>query len=373
MANVMKIVLGLLKRFRYPYYVYKEIVKKHEERELFWKDAVKRFAEGTAKHGSLEEYKRIMFRHRFLYNEYDAYKLMDLDEKKCDEFISDREMQCIYRKTVQVNVAICFSDKKKALETFAKYVHRKWVDPNEMTFEAFKDCVISMDCIAKPRWGMKGKDVFLIKNKKGDDYLSELYHYCCEHQFIVEEYVRACKEIEEFHPHSLNTVRLVTVSNKDRVDILDAEFRIGVNDNVVDNASSGGVLASIDVVTGMLVGNGIDMQGNEYVTHPDTGKPIMGFVIPYWDEVAKACKEAAVIVPETVFAGWDVCVRQNGVIELIEVNAFPGVFGLQTARKQGLKPRLRTIGKETLGYDPLKLLSVWKKSNVIFDGKYGCY
>jgi hypothetical protein len=75
----------------------------------------------------------------------------------------------------------------------------------------------------------------------------------------------------------------------------------------------------------------------------------------------------------SVFVGWDVCVRQNGEIELIEANAFPGVIGLQTARKQGLKPRLLTKGKEILGYNPLNLISVWSKSYVRFLGKYGYY
>jgi hypothetical protein len=85
----------------------------------------------------------------------------------------------------------------------------------------------------------------------------------------------------------------------------------------------------------------------------------------------EVCKEAATVIPETVFAGWDVCVRQDGEIELIEVNAFPGVTGLQTARQKGLKPRLKLLGEKVLGYNPLKLISVWSRSYVKYDGKYG--
>ena len=181
------------------------------------------------------------------------------------------------------------------------------------------------------------------------------------------------ESIEEFHPQSLNTIRVVTISNKNKVEILDAEFRMGIGENVVDNASCGGILASINVVTGALIENGVDMFGNEYVNHPGTGKAIKGFMIPHWDEIVRVCKEAATVVQGTVFVGWDVCVRQNGEIELIEANAFPGVIGLQTARKQGLKPRLQTKGKEILGYNPLNLISVWSKSYVRFLGKYGYY
>ena len=368
----MGTIKNKLKKFQYPYYVYREIIKKKEERGAFWKDAVKQFDEGTAKHGSLKEYKRALYRHRFLYEEYNAYRLWDLDENRWDDFISEREIHCIYRKLVQINVGKCFIDKKKELEIFKKFVHRKWLYANAVPFEVFKEFVMSTDCIAKPRGGTQGVDVFLVK--KGDDlYLNKLYKYCCEKHALVEEYLRACKEIEEFHPDSLNTVRVLTISKGNKVEVFDAEFRMGIHNNVVDNAHQGGILASIDIVTGTLAGNGVDMQGNEYVTHPDSGKVIKGFVIPHWDEIVRVCKEAAFVVPETVFAGWDICVRQDGGIELIEVNAFPGVTGLQASSQRGLRPRLKEVGEKVLGFNPLKLISVWSKSYVRYDGKYGCY
>lgn len=363
----------LKKRFQYPYYVYREIMKKQEERRVLWKDAVERFEAGTAKHGNLKEYKRALYRHRFMYEEYDAYGLWDMEENRWGEFISDKEMQCIYRKMVQIDIANCFCDKMKGIEIFAKFVHRRWLDPNAITFEAFKVFVVSMECIAKPRWGMKGKNVFLVQRKEDDKYLYELYQYCRKNHFIIEEYVRACREIERFHPKSLNTVRVLTLSKENKVEILDAEFRMGINDSVVDNASHGGVLASINIETGEFMRNGVDKQGNEYVSHPNSGKMIKGFVIPRWEEIVNVCKEAATIVPNTVFAGWDICVRQNGEIELIEVNAFPGVMGLQTSSQRGLKPRLKEVGEKVLGFNPLKLISVWSKSYVKYDEKYGHY
>lgn len=370
----MNYIITKFKKFRYIYYVYREIVKERDERRKLWKDAVIRFDEGTAKHGSLKEYKRALYRQRFLYEEYDAYKLWNMDDYRWNEFISLREMHCIYRKTVQVNVGRCFIDKVLGLETFIRYVHRKWVNPENMAFDAFKEFVLSMKCIAKPRYGTQGQDVFLIKDKD-DSSLKLLYQFCCENSFIVEEYLRACKEIEEFHPSSLNTVRVMTMSNSkiNKVEVLDAELRMGVHDSVVDNAHQGGVLASIDIETGMLKRNGVDTFGNEYVTHPDSGKVIKGFVIPQWNEIVRVCKEASFVVPETIFAGWDICVRQDGEIEVIEVNAFPVIIGLQTSSQRGLKPRLKEVGERVLGYNPLKLISVWRKSAVRFEGKYGHY
>ena len=355
---------------RYPYYVYREMKKKKEEKEMFWKNAVRQFEEGNARHGNLKDYKDALNRYRFLYEEYDAYKLWNIDRRRWGEFVSEREIQCIYRKTIQQDVARCFTDKVRELELFGKFVHRKWMNPRAVVFDEFRGFVESADCIAKPRGGTQGQQVFLVKENE-DTALKDLYDFCCEHNVIVEEYLRACKEIEEFHPQSLNTVRVFTISKDSKVEILDSEFRMGIHENVVDNAHCGGILASIDIETGVLHRNGADMLGNEYVVHPDSGKTIKGFVIPHWAEIVRVCKEAATFVPEAIFAGWDVCVRPDGQIELIEVNAFPGVMGLQTARQQGLKSRLQQLGEEILGYNPLKLISVWSRSYVKYEGKYG--
>jgi hypothetical protein len=183
-----------------------------------------------------------------------------------------------------------------------------------MGFEVVKDLVMSTDCIAKPRRGMKGQGVFFIRKDGDENRIKELYQYCRKNHFIVEERLRASEEIEEFHPQSLNTVRVVTISNKNKVEILDAEFRMGIGENVVDNASCGGILASINVVTGALIENGVDMFGNEYVNHPSTGKAIKGFMIPHWDEIVRVCKEAATVVQGTVFVGWDVCICRMGCL-----------------------------------------------------------
>ena len=119
--------------------------------------------------------------------------------------------------------------------------------------------------------------------------------------------------------------------------------------------------------------DGADKLGNTYVVHPESGKAFKGFVIPHWTEVVDTCKKMSSVVPELVFAGWDICVLQDGTVELVEVNSTSNMSGLQTANGKGIKPRLRDVGKRILGYDPVKLISIWSKSYVKYDGKYGHY
>lgn len=362
-----------MKKLRRLYYIYRELMKRREERKRFWKGAVKEFGEKHPEIGSLSDYKHALFRHRVSYDEYmHCYEFWDLDEKHRDEYVSEMEMRCIYRKTVQLSFDRLCRNKVLTLKRFDRFAKRKWVYVNSLTIEEFEAFVTSNDCIAKPALGTLGRGVFVIQ-KEDSHNLQELFDYCCENNCIVEERLRACKEIEEFHPQSLNTIRVFTISKDKRCEIVAAVFRMGVADHVVDNGAAGGILASIDLNTGMVTDEGRDESGHSYLAHPDSGKVIKGFVIPNWDVVVSTCKEMANSVEEIVFAGWDICVLPSGNVEMIEVNSYPSVTVLQTASKVGLKPRLKALGKEVLGYDPVKLISVWSKSYVKYEGIYGRY
>ena len=373
--NNMKIVYlkEWMKRFRRFYYVYRELVKLKADRRILWNDAVERFTEEHPRHGSLEDYKSALFRHRVSYDEYMRnYEFWKLDEKHRDEFISEREMSCIYRKTVQLSFGRLSCNKDLLLKRFNRFVHRQWENTRLMSFEAFKSFLSSNDCIAKPVYGTLGRGVFMVRKEDSHNW-QELYDYCCENNILVEERLRACEEMEAFHPQSLNTLRVYTISKDAQCEIVASEFRVGIGDSVVDNASAGGIVAAIDLDTGTIISDGEDKAGHKYEVHPNTGKVFKGFVIPYWNKVVDACKEMSTVVPEMIFAGWDICVLQNGEVELIEVNSYPNVTGLQTAYHRGLKPKIRSIGKEILGFDPVKLVSVWSRSYVKYEGKYGKY
>ena len=74
--------------------------------------------------------------------------------------------------------------------------------------------------------------------------------------------------------------------------------------------------------------------------------------------------------PNAIFAGWDLCVLNNGEIEMIEVNSAAHIMGLQVSHGSGLRPRIQALGKEILSYDLTKLISVWSRSHVnLFEKK----
>lgn len=374
MSALMNYIKTCLKKCDRIYVSYHEIKLLRRERKGMLANAADRFAKEKPEHGDLKDYKRALYRHRVFYGEYmHAFEFWKIDEKKRSDFISDREMMCIYRKTILKKVYQDLKNKVTTLQLFEKCVHRRWLYAPNSTYDAFESMVSTTDCIAKPLQGMKGQGVFKIE-KQTNKNLRDLYSFCCKNDMLIEEYVRSCEEIEEFHPQSLNTIRVVTISNKGECELLGAMLRMGIKNNVVDNSSAGGVVASIDINTGVVTTLGVDKGGNQYEKHPDSGKTIKGFVIPNWGNIVRLCKELPELLPELVFAGWDIAVLPNGELELIEANVAPLVSGgLQSPMKVGLKPRLSVLGKDVLGYDPLKLISVWSKSYVKYEGVYGKY
>lgn len=358
----------LFKKLNWPYAVFKELKILRAERISLWTEAIAKFEEEECPQFSLHDYKRAERRHRVSFQEYCAFELWRMTKREQRNYLSESELKSIYRKTVDFQVARQLDNKLLIHIEFEKYMRRAWLCPCLSDYETFRQFLVTHDCIIKPWYGSLGNGVFLVKQNEVVD-LPKLYDNCVQNHLIVEERVRACKEIEEFHPQSLNTIRVFTISNGTRTEIVAAEIRIGVGDNIIDNAAAGGIVASIDTASGVITNHGRAYNGKTYISHPDTGKVFKGFVIPHWDKVREACKEMSVLVPEAKFAGWDLCVLENGEIEMIEVNSSPNIMGLQVAYGEGLRPKIQALGKELLGRDLMKQMLFYAKPMVNYSQK----
>ena len=330
------------------------------ERELFLNEAKHRFAAEQPEHGSLRDYRRALRRHRVTYSEYMySYEFWRLNETERDQFISTSEVQCIYRKAGDAEVRRIFHNKPLFLSTFQPFVQRKWVEVARISFEEFREMVLQSDCVAKPTEGTRGAGIEKV-HYQDDDALKSLYKRYAEDGYLLEECVQACTETAAFHPQSLNTIRVVTISNQDRCEIFGALFRMGAHGSFIDNTHGGGIYAPINVETGEVMTDGIDAQNRHYAVHPDTGVSIKGFVIPHWADILATCRRASQQIPNIRVAGWDLCVLPDGTIEIIEGNHAPDFDGgMQAPLKTGVKYRFRQVVKEVLGFDPLPLISIF--------------
>ena len=119
------------------------------------------------------------------------------------------------------------------------------------------------------------------------------------------------------------TVRTVSITKDGVPHIICTYFRIGNGGRHVDNFNSGGMVAPVDEVTGIVKDRAIDKNKTLYENHPQTGAPIKGFQFPDWDKAMDMVKQAAVRVPQVGYVGWDVAFGPEGPM-LVEGNNFPG-------------------------------------------------
>lgn len=79
----------------------------------------------------------------------------------------------------------------------------------------------------------------------------------------------------------------------------------------------------------------IDQRHNLMSKHPDSNITLLRLVCPMWDKVIDVACRAAEIVPKCRNIGWDLAVRNDGQVEIIEGNAKPGFEIMQATDQKG--------------------------------------
>jgi hypothetical protein len=157
-----------------------------------------------------------------------------------------------------------------------------------------------------------------------DDYCTRVLELDQGTDWMVEEYFAQHAVMSAFNPASVNSVRMwVLDRGSQSYEVIAALLRIGRAGMVVDNTSSGGIAAPVDLETGR-VGPARDLLPgyDVYRQHPDHGAPIEGVVLPYWPQMRELAARALAVFPGLRFAGLDVCIGPDGPI-IQELNVSP--------------------------------------------------
>ena len=75
-------------------------------------------------------------------------------------------------------------------------------------------------------------------------------------------------------------------------------------------------------------------------SHPDTGEPIEGVVIPGLDNCIEGLLQAASHLPFCPCIGWDVVITEDG-FSILEANPIPGLIIVQIHTPLLIDPRTR--------------------------------
>ncbi len=243
-------------------------------------------------------------------NEYITFRRYHKIQNVCNPRTEDRE---ICRNKVNFN------------HRFKNYLGRDWLDVTTSTYEELERFCMRHDVIfIKEISGFRGIGTNKYITAEIPD-IHKLYDTLTSDQnarYIAEEKISQNTELSEFHPWSVNTIRIVTLyDNKaDTVYFMNARLRMGNKRNHVDNFHFDGIGANINIETGVIDTIGYDVHNNTYIHHPETGKQIIGFQIPYWAECKQFAEKAAKSLPEIRYVGWDIVIKEDGSCILIEAN-----------------------------------------------------
>lgn len=263
---------------------------------------------------------KISLKYKASFNDYFMYKFYEMDEIEINSYVTTGRLFEFYSSKNDKKYIDFFRNKKKFNDTFKKYIKREYFLFNENNERELINWLSSKSCvIAKPNFGVSGVGIKKIIISEWPDVL-DIIHYLKKNKLnLFEERIQQHEHMNQLNPTSVNSIRIITVQNDEKIDIISAVLRIGIK-SYVDNFSAGGIAAPINIETGVVYKPAVTKKKQfTYVKHPVTNNQIVGFHIPYWKETIKMITEVAWIVPEIKTVGWDVAITKLGPI-IIEGN-----------------------------------------------------
>ena len=212
--------------------------------------------------------------------------------------------------------------KDKFAAQFADLFGRVSFVNRKISYEKFLQKTEGLsELIVKPVYGTHGKGVEKFTIPEDDEEKRKFYDMLMEMpRSQIEEVIVQHHDIAAFCETSVNTVRVVTIlDDNDEIHYMYSVLRMGAG-GLIDGAEGGGLFAPVDVKTGIISRDGMNLTGDKFIVHPVSKKPIRDFQIPNWDKVLKLAEEGARKLTGAHMIGWDIAVTEEGAV-LIEANS----------------------------------------------------
>ena len=259
------------------------------------------------------------------YTDYFRGDYINLTEKEKDTFINTKTFYKLLDYLNDDRYTIILKDKLIFNTIFKKYLKRDYINLRISNYEDFLDFVKDKDIVfAKKPLGEGGHGVSKINIKDNKD-LKGLYNKLIKDgQYLVEDAIKQCNELNEINPNVVNSFRIVTLYKDGEVYIVNNALRI--NQDTTDVIGCTNDLYCSLNEDGFIDSNVIDDYGNIYKEHPLTKKAFKDVKIKGVKESFNIVKEAAKIIPQYRYIGWDIAFSEKGPV-LVEGNEYPG-YGL---------------------------------------------
>ncbi len=280
------------------------------------------------------------------YYDYQEFEFYLLNKNERETYLTRLKNNEIVRRYNDKDYFYKFDDKVIFNEEFIEYIKREYFVIDGDNFKEFEKFVKNNNkLIVKPIIGEGGFGIEkqIITSKTN---LKKLYSSLIDKkQFLIEECLEQHKDINKLYNNSVNTLRLFTFYDNKKTYVVNSIFKIG-NGGITVNFSSGSMYTFVND-KGLVIVPAIDQNDNVYSKHPLTNESIIGFNVPMYKEACELVKNAAKVVKEVKYIGWDVAITPKGPA-IIEGNSFPGIFQIKPSfglKKEGLIPKYQKIMK----------------------------
>ena len=278
------------------------------------------------------------------YYDYQEFEFYNLNKEQRETYLTRGKNNEIIKKFNDKSKFYIFDNKEEMYKIYNKFLKRQWMVLNENNYNDFLDFFKQNKVIiVKPIDGESGKGIekyeYINDEESKIVYSSLLF----KKQLLVEQCIKQHPDMNKLYNKSVNTLRMFTFYKDGQAYFLQAILKVG-NGGVVDNFSSGGMYTYVDD-EGTVYAEAIDQMDNKYYKHPISNETIVGFKVPMFKEAVGMVKEAAKVVPEMGYIGWDVAISEDGPV-LVEGNCYPGVFQVKPSlveEKKGIIPKYNKV------------------------------
>lgn len=184
----------------------------------------------------------------------------------------------------------------------------------------------------KLNFGLQSVGVFLITNHTNETitlegrepmtYKAFFKSVIGKEAFLIQEFIENHAELKKFTPYTC-TVRTYNIIRDEGMITPFILIKISVGANIADNFwRKGNIIASINTKTGVIE-RAMQQDGpilKEINEHPDTKEPLLGFQIPFWNDVLAINAKASNVCKELRYQALDIAITDDGPV-VIEVNS----------------------------------------------------
>lgn len=193
--------------------------------------------------------------------------------------------------------------------------------------------------VVKPVGAGKGKGVYIVKYNGHGIMVNDEPHTERElsdrlrrdKNWFICAFAHQAEYLNKIYANSANTLRMIVLRSSEtgRFELCFAVQRIGADwTGAVDNGSRGGLVAKVDIESGVMSHARTLHNLTVYPVHPDTGAQIEGAVVPNWERIKAGVMEISSKFPYLDIIAWDILPTDDG-FTVIEANTSSGVNIIQ--------------------------------------------